>query len=221
MAVPFLDADQRHPITLPDGTPYTNTVWLGSVIDHPNIEVGDFTYYNDFEPVTDYAARIAPYLHPGAPERLIIGKFCQFANGTRFITSSADHPKRWFTSYPFAVFDQALFPYFDEEFAKGADTVIGNDVWVGDGARIMPGVTLGDGVIVGAGAIVTRDVPSWSIVAGNPGRVVRRRFPDDVCDRLDRLAWWDRDLADIRALVPVLASADLAALDAALAERGL
>ena len=221
MAVPFLDADQRHPITFPDGTPYTNTVWLGSVIDHPNIEVGDFTYYNDFEPVTDYAARIAPYLHPGAPERLIIGKFCQFANGTRFITSSADHPKRWFTSYPFAVFDHALFPHFDEEFAKGADTVIGNDVWIGDGARIMPGVTLGDGVIVGAGAIVTRDVPSWSIVAGNPGRVVRRRFPDDVCDRLDRLAWWDRDLADIRALVPVLASADLAALDAALAERGL
>jgi virginiamycin A acetyltransferase len=221
MAVPFLDANVRHPITLPDGSSYTNTVWLKSVIDHPNIEVGDYTYYNDFEPVNDYAARIAPYLHPGAPERLVIGRFCQFANGTRFITSSADHPKRWFTSFPFAVFDHSTFPLFAEEFAKGGDTVIGNDVWIGDSARIMPGVTLGDGVIVGSGAVVTRDVPSWSVVAGNPGRVIRRRFPGEVCDRLDRLAWWDREPEDIRELVPVLASADVDALDACLRSRGL
>ncbi|MAM60076.1 CatB-related O-acetyltransferase [Maritimibacter sp. UBA3975] len=221
MAVPFLDANARHPITLPDGSTYENTVWLKSVIDHPNIEVGDYSYYNDFEPVTDYAARIAPYLHPGAPERLVIGKFCQFANGTRFITSSADHPKRWFTSFPFAVFDHSLMDLFAEEFAKGGDTVIGNDVWIGDSARIMPGVTLGDGVIVGSGAVVTRDVPSWSIVAGNQGRVIRRRFPDAVCDRLDRLAWWDRDPDDIRTLVPVLASADVGALDDCLRSRGL
>lgn len=221
MAVPFLDANVRHPLTLPDGSTYENTVWLKTVIDHPNIEVGEFTYYNDFEPVTDYAARIAPYLHPGAPERLMIGKFCQFANGTRFITSSADHPKRWFTSYPFAVFDHSLMDHFAKEFTTGNDTVIGNDVWIGDSARIMPGVTLSDGVIVGSGAVVTRDVPSWSIVAGNPGRVIRRRFPDEVCERLDRLAWWNRDLDDIRALVPVLASADVGALDEALADRGL
>lgn len=218
---PFLDKSVRHPITLPDGSIHANTVWLKTVIDHPNIEVGEYTYYDDFEPVTDYAARIAPYLHVGAPERLVIGRFCQFAHGTRFITSSADHPKRWFTTYPFAVFDNGLMDIFGPEFASGRDTVIGNDVWIGRDAKVLPGVTLGDGVIVGAGAVVARDVPSWSVVAGNPARLLRRRFPDAVCDRLDRLAWWDRDIADIRALVPVLASADVAALDAALAERGL
>ncbi|GGE63007.1 LbetaH domain-containing protein [Actibacterium pelagium] len=115
----FLDASLRHPIFLPDGQTYPNTVWLKSVIDHPNIEVGDFTYYNDFEPVADYAARIAPYLFPGAPEKLTIGRFGQFAHGTRFITSSADHPKSWFTAYPFAVFNRESMPLYAEEFSTG------------------------------------------------------------------------------------------------------
>ncbi len=209
----LLDATLRHPLTLPDGTIYTNTVWLRTVIDHPNITVGEYSYYNDFEPVTDYAARIAPNLHPGAPERLVIGKFCQFAHGTRFITSSADHPKRWFTTYPFAVFNHEVMELFAPEFSKGRDTVIGNDVWIGTDAMILPGVTLGDGVIVGARAVVARDVPSWSVVAGNPARVVRRRFPDAVCDLLDRLAWWDLTIGEIREILPVLASADVAALE--------
>ncbi len=212
MPAPFLDANVRHPLTLPNGETYTNTVWLANVIDHPNIEVGEFTYYNDFEPVDDYAARIAPNLHPGAPEKLTIGRFCQFAHGTRLITSSADHPKRWFTTYPFAVFNHKVMDLFAPEFSKGRDTVIGHDVWIGTDAMILPGVTLGNGVIVGARAVVSRDVPSWSVVAGNPGRVVRRRFPDEVCALLDRLAWWDLPLDEIRAILPVLASNDLPAL---------
>lgn len=217
MPAPFLDATLRHPLTLPNGETYPNTVWLTQVIDHPNIEIGDFTYYNDFEPVTDYAARIAPYLHPGAPERLMIGKFCQFANGTRFITSSADHPKRWFTSYPFAVFNHEVMDLFAPEFSQGRDTVIGHDVWIGDSARIMPGVNVGNGVIVGSGAVVTHDVPGWSVVAGNPAKVVRRRFSDEVCALLDKLAWWDLPLEEIRAILPVLASANVSALEAEVA----
>lgn len=212
MPAPLLDANLRHPLTLPNGETYTNTVWLARVIDHPNIAVGDYSYYNDFEPVSDYAARIAPNLHPGAPERLVIGRYCQFAHGTRFITSSADHPKRWFTTYPFAVFNHEVMDLFAPEFSKGRDTVIGNDVWIGTDGMILPGVTLGDGVIVGARAVVAKDVPSWSVVAGNPGRVVRRRFPDRVCALLDRLAWWDLPQDEIRAILPVLASADVGAL---------
>jgi virginiamycin A acetyltransferase len=217
MHAPLLDADVRHPLTLPTGEIYTNTVWLANVIDHPNIAVGDYTYYNDFEPVTDYAARIAPNLHPGAPEQLTIGRFCQFAHGTRFITSSADHPKRWFTTYPFAVFNHEVMDLFAPEFSKGRDTAIGNDVWIGTEAMILPGVTLGDGVIVGARAVVSRDVPAWSVVAGNPARVVRRRFPDAVCALLDRLAWWDLPLDEIREILPVLASEDTAALEQTVA----
>lgn len=217
MPAPFLDAELRHPLTLASGETYTNTVWLARATDHPNIEVGDFTYYTDFEPVTDYAARIAPNLYPGAPERLRIGRFCQFAHGTRFITSSANHPKRWFTTYPFSIFKHDVMDLFAPEFSTGSDTVIGHDVWIGTDAMILPGVTLGDGVIVGARAVVSRDVPSWSVVAGNPARVVRRRFPDAVCALLDRLAWWDLPQDEIRALLPVLASADVAALEAAVA----
>lgn len=217
MPAPFLDADARHPLTRLDGEPHVQTVQLARVIDHPNIEVGDHTYYNDFDPVADHAARIAPYLYAGAPERLVIGRFCQFAHGTRFITSSADHPKRWFSSFPFAMFNHEVLDLYRDEFARGRDTVIGHDVWIGHGALILPGVTVGNGAIIGAGAVVARDVPGWSVVAGNPACEVRARFAPEVAALLDRLAWWDLPLAEIRALVPVLASADVDALAAAVA----
>ncbi len=217
MPVPFLDAHARHPLTRLDGEPHVQTVQLARVIDHPNIEVGDYTYYNDFDPVEDYAARIAPYLYAGAPERLVIGRFCQFAHGTRFITSSADHPKRWFSTYPFAMFNHEVLDLYRAEFAKGRDTVVGHDVWIGHGALILPGVRIGNGAIIGAGAVVARDVPGWSVVAGNPPPEVHRRFAPEVTALLDRLAWWHLPLEEIRALLPVLASADAEALAGAVA----
>ena len=217
MPVPFLDASARHPLTRLDGEPHVQTVQLARVIDHPNIEVGDFTYYNDFDPVEDYAARIAPYLYAGAPERLVIGRFCQFAHGTRFITSSADHPKRWFSTYPFAMFNHEVLDLYRAEFARGRNAVVGHDVWIGHGALILPGVRIGNGAIIGAGAVVARDVPDWSVVAGNPASEVRRRFAPQVTALLDRLAWWDLPLEEIRALLPVLASADADALAGAVA----
>lgn len=210
--MPLLDASKRHPLTLPDGTLYINTVFLNQVIDHPNIEVGDYTYYNDFEPVADYAARLAPYLHPGAPERLVIGKYCQFAHGTRFISSSADHPKRWFTTYPFAVFNHATMPLFEAEFSKGRDTVVGNDVWIGHGAVILPGATIGDGVIVGAGAVVGGEVPPYTVVAGNPAKPVRQRFDGETIEMLEELRWWDLPIDEVEQILPILASADAKAL---------
>ncbi|MEN8833280.1 MAG: CatB-related O-acetyltransferase [Pacificibacter sp.] len=218
--MPFLNDASRHPITLPDGSPYTNTVWLKSVIDHPNISVGSYTYYNDFELVEDYAARIAPYLYPGAPEKLIIGKFGQFAHGTRFITDSANHARDWFTAYPFGSFDADLMPHFASEyFENRRDTVVGHDVWIGHDAKIMPGVTLGHGAIIGTGAVVIKDVPPYAVAAGNPARVVKMRFSPEVVALLLELAWWDLPLAQIRELVPVLASADLDALTKALAKK--
>ena len=215
-ARPFADASTPHPIILSDGTIYPHSVWLNRVIDHPNIHVGDYTYYNDFDPVADYAARIAPYLHPGAPEHLHIGRYGQFAHGTRFVTTSANHPLDWFTTYPFGIFNHQLLPLFAEEFGKGRDTRIGHDVWIGHNAMILPGVTIGNGVIVGAGAVVAKDVPDWSIVAGNPARVIRRRFPDAICGKLDRLVWWDRAPEEVSGLIPLLVSHDVAALDRAL-----
>lgn len=219
--MPLLDASLRHPLTLPDGTLHTNTVYLNQVIDHPNIEVGDFSYYNDFDAVDDHAARIAPYLYPGAPERLVIGKFCQFAHGTRFITSSADHPKRWFTTYPFAVFNHAAMPLFEAEFARGRDTLVGNEVWIGHGAMILPGTTIGNGVIVGAGAVVGGNIPPYTVVAGNPAKPVRRRFDDTAIAFLEELRWWDLPIEKIEELLPSLASNDFEGLKAVARRQGV
>lgn len=208
-----LDPALRHPLVLPDGSVLPNMVHLNRVIDHPNIEIGDFTYANDFDPPSDWAARLAPYLYPGAPERLVIGRFCQIAHGARFITASANHAMDGLTTFPFPVFDPDCIEDYRASFAGLPDTVVGHDVWIGHGALILPGVRIGSGAIIGAGAVVTRDVAPYTIVAGNPARQVRPRFDGAVVDRLLALAWWDWPLERIRAAVPALLAPDLAALE--------
>lgn len=210
----FPAPDTRHPLILPDGSLHTGTVFLKSVIDHPRIEVGDYSYASSFDPPGDWAARLAPYLHDVSAERLVIGKFCQIADGAQFITASANHRRDGFSTYPFAVFDG-----FGEDRASlpgpGPDTVIGNDVWIGQGARILPGARLGDGVIVGTGAVVGGEIPAYHVVAGNPGRVLRPRFAPEVIDRLLALRWWDWPVERILAHEAAICGADLAALEAA------
>lgn len=215
MKSPFLTYDAKYPVTLPDGTVLKNLVYLNQVIDHPNIEIGDFTYFNSFQPVDDWAGRIAPYLYAGAPERLLIGKFGQFANGALFITSSANHPMRGFSTYPFAIFDPVSMGAYAEENAARGDTIVGNDVWIGHDARILPGVSIGDGVIVAAGAVVARDVPPYAVVAGNPAKVVRMRFPEDVIAKLLQLRWWDWPVDHIGENLEAIAGGDIEALEQA------
>src|SRR5579883_2150459 len=96
--------DMIHPLLLANGTKWPHTVYLKNVINHPKITIGDYTYYNDFGDVKDYVRKLAPYLFESSAERLIIGKFVQIAQGTQFITSSANHQMDGFSTYPFAVF---------------------------------------------------------------------------------------------------------------------
>ncbi len=213
MPTSFLDPALRHPLTLPDGTAYPNMVHLNRVISHPNIEIGDFTYANDFDPPQDWAARLAPYLYPGAPERLRIGRFCQIAHGVRFITSSANHAMDGISTYPFPVFHPDGMEEYRQSFAGLPDTVIGHDVWIGHGALILPGAVLGNGVIVGAGAVVSGRIDDYAIVAGNPARVIRMRFPPDTVAALNRIAWWDWPLERIEAHLPALLGRDPTALE--------
>ncbi|MBD3804706.1 MAG: CatB-related O-acetyltransferase [Thioclava sp.] len=208
----FPAPDTRHPVLLPDGTPHELTVFLQAVIDHPSIEVGRYAYYSPLAPVTDAAAELAPYLYPGCPERLVIGAFAQIAHGVRFITASANHPMGGLTTYPFRIFDMETAGKYLEENAAIGDTVVGPDVWLGFNAMVMPGVTIGAGSIVAAGAVVATDVPPFAIVAGNPGRVVRRRFPPEVIEALLALAWWDWPIEAIRAALPALEAGDVEAL---------
>lgn len=209
--MPLLDPTAVHPITLPDGSIYRDTVYLTNVIDHPRMEIGAFSYFTHSGKPEDTATILAPYLFPGCRERLVIGKFVQIARGSYFITSSANHPMTGVTTYPFRIFKPETFGYKD---LPVKDTVVGHDVWIGHDAAIMPGVTIGHGAIVAAASVVARDVPPYAVVGGNPARIIRMRYPDEVIADLLDLAWWDWPLDRIEARLPALESGDLAALRA-------
>lgn len=201
------------PIAKPDGAPDKSVVLLSAVIDHPNIVVGARAYAHDPAAPTDWAAQLAPYLFAGAPETLVIGKFCQIAAGVRFITASADHPRRGLSTYPFAAFDPARLAEAQADAGDGPiDTRVGHDCWLGRDAMILPGARIGHGVIVGARAVVTGAVPDYAIVAGNPARILKMRFADHDIATLLRLAWWDWPDDRIDAALPILERGDVAAL---------
>ncbi|SFR65584.1 CatB-related O-acetyltransferase [Litoreibacter janthinus] len=207
----FPAPSERFPIVLPDGTVHAGTVFLEPAIDHPRFKVGAYSYASAHHPPDDWARHLAPYLYTFSPERLVIGKFCQFADGVQFITSSANHRYDGFTSFPFMAFGggRKNRPSMPE---AGADTVIGHDVWIGQGARILPGAKIGCGVIVGAGSVVSGDIPDYAIVAGNPARVVRMRFDPQTVLTLLSLAWWDWPIDRILDHEAAICGADLSAL---------
>ena len=208
--MPLLNMDVVHPITAPDGTVITNTVYLQNVIDHPRITVGAYSYASNFTPQANWAQALAPYLFLISKEKLVIGKFCQFAHGTTFITSSANHPMGGFSTYPFRVFrPETMIDYIN---LPSRDTVIGHDVWIGHNATIMPGVTIASGAIIASGAVVTKDVAPYTIVGGNPAQVIRQRFSDEVIADLMAIAWWDWPIDRIEANLAVIEGADIEAL---------
>ncbi len=214
MTAPFPSPETRHPVRTVGGDAHKGTVFLQAVIDHPRWQIGAYSYASALDPPTDWAARLAPYLYTFSPERLVLGKFCQIADGVLFVTASANHRTDGFSTFPFAIFagppeGRASMP------GPGPDTVIGNDVWIGQGARVLPGARIGDGAIIGAGAVVSGQVAPYAIVGGNPGRVLRSRFDDPTVARLLALHWWDWPIDRILAHEAAICGADLAALEAA------
>ncbi len=189
------------------------TIFLKNAVTRTNIIVGDFTYYHAPD-TDDFENRNVLYHFPNSKERLIIGNFCGIATGTKFIMSFANHKMDGFSTYPFWFifrhgwkdgFDMTLHP------SKG-DTVVGNDVWFGYDATIMPGVTIGDGAIIGAKAVVTKDVPPYSIAAGNPAKIIRTRFDDKTIAELQAIAWWNWSREKIARNIPAIIGNDLDAL---------
>ncbi len=212
MALP--DPKTRHPLVIPGDPPttYEGCVFLNQVVDHPNIEIGDFTYYDDRRKPSDYAAAIAPYLHRDAPERLIIGKFCALAEGVQFVTESANHAMDGVSTYPFGVFDPARFARYGGAVNRGRDTVVGNDVWIGREAMILAGARIGDGAIIGARAVVRGVVPDYAVALGDPAEVARMRFSPAEIETLKAAAWWDWPKEKIEAHLPLIEGGDVAAL---------
>jgi virginiamycin A acetyltransferase len=204
----------RHPIILPDGSPHAGTVFLQPAISHPRWRIGGYTYASAHHPPADWAFHLAPYLYDFSPETLTLGRFCQIADGATFITASANHRHDGFSTFPFAVFggDRQSRPSMP---GPGPDTIVGHDVWIGQGARILPGAVIGTGCIIGAGAVVSGQIAPYSIVAGNPGHILRPRFDIKTVTRLQALAWWDWPIDTILTHEAAICGADLAALEAA------
>lgn len=187
--------------------PNINTLtFVKPTIKNPNIVVGDFTYFAD----TDFEKHVTHH-YDFIGDKLIIGKFCQIGAGVEFVMNGANHQMNAVSTYPFYIFgswDQSVPSKEDLPF-KG-DTVVGNDVWIGQNSTILPGVHIGDGAIIGLNSVVTRDVPPYTIVAGNPAKAVRKRFDDELIDLLLKLKWWDKSIEEINALIPLLSCSDLA-----------
>ncbi len=208
------DPLERHPIPGWHGTAY-----LRAIVNDPRIEVGDFSYYDDSRGPEHFTARCVRYHFDFVGDRLIIGKFVAIAQGAQFIMNGANHPMGGFSTFPFGTLGFVPGePHGIEGDPPRGDTAIGNDVWIGREAVIMPGVNVGDGAIIGAHAVVSRQVPPYAVVVGNPARVVRHRFDDETISALLAIRWWDWPVEHIMRNVAVIRSADLAALRGAAAE---
>jgi virginiamycin A acetyltransferase len=190
------------------------TGFLKNFITRPNIVVGDYTYYDDPSGPERFENNVL-YHFDFTGDKLIIGKFCSIAAETRFIMNGGNHPTSWLTTYPFPVFGHGWEVAMPATWPNKGDTVVGNDVWLGYGATVMPGVTIGDGAMVATLSVVTKDVPPYAIVGGNPATVLRSRFDDATITRLQRLAWWDWDAGKITRNVRALCAADVAELEKA------
>ena len=192
--------------------------FLKNVITRPNIEIGDFTYYDDPDGIENFEKNVL-YHFPFVGDRLTIGKFCAIARGVKFIMNGANHQMSGISTFPFFIFGngwEAARPAENELPYKG-DTVIGNDVWIGYDALIMPGVTIGDGAIIAARSVVTADIPPYAVVGGNPARIVRQRFDSDSARRLQAVAWWNRPTEWISKHLNQIRGGEIAALEAAAA----
>lgn len=204
------DPTNKHPM---QGFP--QVCYIKNTVNNPNILIGDYTYYDDPEDSENFERNVL-YHFPFIGDKLIIGQFCALARGVKFIMNGANHSMSGISTYPFQIFgngwdkipmDMASMPY------KG-DTVIGNDVWIGYEALLMPGVKVGDGAIISSRSVVVSDVPAYTIVGGNPAKPLRQRFEPEAVKILQQIAWWDWPIEKITQHMGVILAGDIGALQA-------
>jgi virginiamycin A acetyltransferase len=190
----------------------TRTGFLKHFITRPTILVGDYTYYDDPKGPEQFEANVL-YHFDFIGDRLIIGRFCSIAAEVKFIMNGGNHPTTWLTTYPLPIFENGWALATPPAWPHKGDTTIGNDVWIGHGAVIMPGITIGDGAIIATASVVTKDVPPYAIVGGNPATVLRFRFDEATIARLLALRWWEWDGARVARATEALCAGDVAALE--------
>lgn len=184
---------------------FKNIIYVKPTIKNPNITVGDFTYFGE----EDFESHVTHHYDFNG-DKLIIGKFCQIAAGVNFVMNGANHQMNAASTYPFYIFEgwDQKAPPLSELPLKG-DTVIGNDVWIGQNATILPGVHIGDGAIIGMDSVVAKDIAPYSVAVGNPAKEIRKRFDDELIQLMLKLKWWDMEIDAINKLIPVLTDGNL------------
>jgi virginiamycin A acetyltransferase len=184
-----------------------------------NVEVGEFTYYDDPAGPDAFLANVR-YHFAFRGDRLRIGRYCAIATGATFVMNGGNHRIDGISTFPFPIFEAWRGKWAGEmDFPTRGDTRVGNDVWIGYDALVMPGVTIGDGAVVATRSVVTGDVPAYAIVGGNPARVIRRRFDDAAVERLLAIAWWDWPPERVSEAIPLISGGDVDALEAFAAGR--
>lgn len=156
---------------------YKNMCYIKNVVKASNIEIGDYTYYSDENDSVNFEKNNILFNYPEFGDKLIIGKFCSIAQGTKIIMGSANHRITSISTYPFNVFGgiwEEKTPSHLSQLPFKGDTIIGNDVWLGRESVIMPGVKIGDGAIIAAYSVVAKDVEPYTVVGGNPARVLKK-----------------------------------------------
>ena len=193
---------------------FQQVCYLKNIVTNPNIVVGDYTYYDDPEDTGNFERNVL-YHFPFIGDKLIIGKFCALARGVKFIMNGANHKMSGISTYPFQIFGngwEKVTPA-DGDLPYKGDTVIGNDVWIGYDVLIMPGVKIGDGAIISSRATVVADVAPYTVVGGNPAKVIKERFPAETAAALQAIAWWDWPVEHITEHLALIAGADVTALE--------
>lgn len=209
------DGKTPNPNTIHPIIGYDKEIYIKPTIKNPNIIVGDFSYIAD----SDFESHVTHH-YDWNGDKLIIGKFCQIASGVEFVMNGANHQMNAISTFPFYTLEGwNMNPPAASDLPLKGDIVIGNDVWIGQNAVILPGVHIGDGAIIGANSVVGSDVEPYTIVVGNPAKMLRKRFDDDMIELLLHFQWWDKEIEEINALIPILTCSDLESVKEELKAR--
>jgi virginiamycin A acetyltransferase len=195
---------------------YTRLVFLKNFVKAANIFVGDYTYFDDGRYGCDHFEEYnVLYNYDFSKVKLVIGKFCAIAAEVKFIMTG-DHKLDGISTYPFPIFQNGWENVYNiSDLPVKGDIIIGNDVWIGYDALIKGGVIIGDGAIIATRAVVVKDVPAYSILAGNPAKVVKMRFDDKTIERLLQISWWNWDIEKINKNLSLICNLDVDLLEEA------
>jgi chloramphenicol O-acetyltransferase type B len=200
---------------------YRQSVFIKDCIKSKNVIVGRHSYYSGYyygKSFEDCVMYLDVADDDKSPiDRLIIGEFCSIATGVKFMMGGNHcHNYDWVSTYPFGFLDDEFAEYFNDceserktSYNLKGDTIIGCDVWIGAEAMIMPGVQIADGAVIGARSVVTKNVGPYEIWAGNPARLIKKRFVDHAIQKLLQIKWWDWTIEKIKDNLEIIRSSDV------------